>query len=790
MKSFLKFLSRNKFYTAIEVVGLVVSIAFVILIGNYVWQQYSLANENPIGNRIYGVGNGKFIGLSWWDKYELEQKIPEVEAACRIGGVDEVSVTIGDDKTLSTAAFIDANFWELFPYYELNDGSIAEFALQGYCVVSQSFANTYFDGDAVGRQMQIETFMENPQEFTVCGVYPDFDNTLMMPYDILLNAEEDSSQTRSTPFRSIGGYLTLIKVREGVERDVIAQKVHDACRPNYDEEWIPEFTIHNLPELYFHSRQWYFHRGNKQMLGMLTIVVLLLLVSAIFNYENLNLALSGRRAKEMATRRLLGASKRAVIGRFIAESVIFTTICFALAILLAYALLPMMDNLVAGASIEDVYTAPSYLHMRIQWSAGIVAIYIATILLLGTIAGIAPAIFASRFKPIDIVRGTFRRRTKMTFSKFFIIFQNVISVILIAIAIVMEVQMHHMMTRPLNARTEGVFRIRFFSRNYEAVAPLVDRLQRIPEVGRIGYGTGYAGMINMVTYLRTPYDVSADFKLLLVDPEYFDIMGLNILENRGAPASNTMWMSESLARDVGLTDSLEMFYGRQVNFNGVQSEHFGGIYADIPTESASTDKIMNNSLVVVSRRDEIRFGQGVVMEVADSRKETVEAIQKAYAEYSEEYNGVYVAPDQIGFIDDILSDTLAQVRTTMRLVELFMLLSVMISLLGLMAMSTYFAGENTKSIAIRKVFGSNVAKEIRRTVMDYMLLVGVAVVIGIPVAVYAAGEYLSRFAYRIENYWWIFVVASVLAVSIAFLSVIWQLRRAARTNPATELKKE
>ncbi|CCX56335.1 efflux ABC transporter permease protein [Bacteroides sp. CAG:1060] len=126
----------------------------------------------------------------------------------------------------------------------------------------------------------------------------------------------------------------------------------------------------------------------------------------------------------------------------------------------------------------------------------------------------------------------------------------------------------------------------------------------------------------------------------------------------------------------------------------------------------------------------------------------------------------------------------------LRLVELFMVLSVLIALLGLLAMSAYYSGENTKSIAVRKVFGSDVLRETRRTVKDYMVLVGIACIIGIPVSVWMAGKYLSRYSYRIENYWWIFVLAVVLTFAMAFGSVLWQTLKAAKTNPATELKKE
>lgn len=791
MKSYLKFLSRNKLYTAIEAAGLVISLAFVILIGQYIWQQYSIAYENPIRDRVYAVGYDENLGLSWWDKYDFEQKIPEVEAACRIGGMDEVAVKIDESVILSDAAYIDASFFELFPQYGLSAGDIRDFAMKGRCFVSQSFADANFGGDAIGRQIAtMEELMSDEQEYTICGIYPDFDNTMMPAHSILLNAEYDESHNRSEPYKSIGNYLTLIKVRKGTERETIAGKIYEVCRPNYDEKWIDSFPIYNIPEVYFNSGQSTFRRGDKQMLGILTVVVLLLLVSAIFNYENLNLALSGYRAKEMATRRMLGASKESVICRFIGESVLFTMVCFGLALLLAYAMLPIVDRLIYSASIRDSFEKMQYLNMRIDWSAYTVAAYIVMILLLGATAGIAPALFASRFQPVDIVRGAFRRQTKMWFSKIFIVFQSAVAVALIAVSIIMEVQMHHMMTRPLNARSKGVYHIRFFSRTYDEAIPLIDRLERIPNVGRIGYGSGYAGQINMTMFLRTPDGKPARFSIIMADDTFFDIMDLHILESRNAPAANTFWMSESLAREVSLTDSLEMFFGSQVILNGVKSENFGGIYADIPTQEASTDNIMNNSVILVSRRNEIIYGNGLIIEVSDAFNETAEAIRKAYAEYSEERNGVYIAPYRMGYIDDLMRESLAPIRASMRIVELFMALAVLISLLGLVAMSTYFSGEKTTAIAIRKVFGSDVSRELWSSVSDYMRLVLFSTLIGIPVAVCAATGYLEQFDYRIEGYGWIFIVSVLISAATAFLSVLWQTLRVARTNPATELKKD
>ena len=124
------------------------------------------------------------------------------------------------------------------------------------------------------------------------------------------------------------------------------------------------------------------------------------------------------------------------------------------------------------------------------------------------------------------------------------------------------------------------------------------------------------------------------------------------------------------------------------------------------------------------------------------------------------------------------------------MMEFFMLLSILVSLLGLVAMSTYYADEKARDIAVRKVFGGTVETEAWRTIRDYMILVGIACTIGIPIAVYVVQEYLKSFIYRLDGYWWIFVIAVLLSAFMAFLSVFWQTIKAAKTNPATELKKE
>ena len=170
-----------------------------------------------------------------------------------------------------------------------------------------------------------------------------------------------------------------------------------------------------------------------------------------------------------------------------------------------------------------------------------------------------------------------------------------------------------------------------------------------------------------------------------------------------------------------------------------------------------------------------------ILEARKQIRETYETWKKDNMVYYELANG---------YLTEFYEKALRPARNNMRLMEIFMALALLLSLLDLVAMSTYYADEKSRDIAVRKVFGGTVDTEAWRTIREYMVLVGIACVIGIPIAVYAAQEYLKDFIYKLEGYWWIFVVAVLLTGLIAFVSVIWQVLKAARTNPATELKKE
>ena len=793
MKSYLKFLSRNKLYTAIEAVGLAVSLAFVILIGSYVVQQYEVAHESPQWKRTFVLGTSEYLGLTYWDKEELEMNIPEVHAATHVAMLWQPLIRQGDQVLQCAGMEADADFFKVFPEYHLVEGSAEDFVGKEDILISESLARKLsVEGDnLIGKVINVDQ-----SDRTIKGVFADFDGTFFMPYDIITHISGTWAAEQERNFGSIGNYTTWFRVREDADPDDVRAKVKALLHKNYDPVWSAEkvnaWKAYRMDEAFFTTgnSNGLTRQGNAQMLKLLTVVVLLLLLSAIFNYVNLSLALTGKRAKEMATRRLLGADKTGILWKYIGESVAFTAVCFGAALLLADLLAPMMNSLVSTGDPDELMLGiDTSVRLSFMLTPGYILAYIAGILLLGTLCGLLPAIVASRYEPIDVIKGTLRRRNKMVLSKVFIVVQNVLSVFLIALALVMEVQMRHMLTRPMHAATENLYYIEYSAQNYDMMKLFKDKVEQLPFVTKAGVGRGLPGLINMTMGIKVDEEHRVDMPVILCDSTYFKLLGLEVEEDFGHPLTHSLWMSRSAFNAAAVSDTSTVF-PRKINMNGAQPEFIGGVVTDFPARPASESSQNPNGGVIVTRAEELRYTNCMLIGTTGEDDSYDKAIRQAYREYRLETSGVEEPAWRYGFVRDINRKMLAPVKRTLRLVELFAVLAVLISLLGLLAMSTYFADENTKQIAVRKVFGSDVTHETWRNVRSYMVLTGIACAIGIPLAVWAARVYLERFAYRVENYGWVFVVAVIISLAIAFGTVLWQTLKAAKTNPAIELKKE
>ena len=765
MKSYLKFLSRNKLYTAIEAVGLAVSLAFVIIIGSYVWQQYAVTWENPDRERVYVPGTPGFPALTYGFPDAIGD-IPEIESVSRMCNV-VVHPVIRGENTEAESVGVEPEFFEICPQFRFVEGSADVLSVPNNAILSASFARKH--NLSVGEALDI-----TGNSYVVGAILEDLKGTVIKPYDIFLNAAVYKDEWQ--PFDNYGSTVTLIKVRPETDRKELYDKLESVCKDVYSSIYGRSFFEHlelsRYDELFFKETEGFFRHGDKATLRILMLVGLLLLLSAILNYINLSVALTGKRAKEMAVRQLSGASRAGIIWKYVAESIAFTAVCFAAGLLLAEAFCPAMNALLNNPDIP----------IKIIWSPGYVFAYIVIILLVGVLCGIFPAMMSGRYNPVDVMKGGYRRRSKMVFSKVFIVLQNALAVILIALAITMEAQMHKTQERPMNCNIENIFFLKDFSG--EDNAPLKDALEALPCVRRIGRSSGVPGSINMGQYSTTRDGQDILYKLIRMDSTAFSMFGFEILEDFHAPQFNSVWFSDKSFAATGFDSDYHDISGT-LSRRTKGCEQVAGVFKSFPTNNANIGE-EDYAIVSLMRSEDIPFA-GWVIETTPDRKAAKAQIMEAYDNC---IKGKQIYGSLAFWVDENIAEAWKPARNNMRLVEIFMLLSIIIALLGLVAMSTYYADEKSRDIAVRKVFGGTVDTEAQRTIREYMVLVGIACVIGIPIAVYAAQEYLKDFIYRLEGYWWIFVVAVLLTGLIAFVSVIWQVLKAAKTNPAIELKKE
>lgn len=789
MKSYFKFLSRNKLYTFIEVIGLTLSLAFVILSGTYVWQQYDVIYGTPDSERICLLGRDGYLSLSDNEKLIFNSNpVPEIEKMARYARFS-ISLEVENEQWLRRkVTYVDKEWFEIFSNLEFEAGSPEAFDDLNNVFVSRSFANA-LGGDVIGRTV---IDLDRKREYVIAGIMKDFTGSFFLDTDIIINNRVLSPDNSKLDYRNLDHHTyNFIKLAEGTdfeEAQAKIKKVLESAAPVYFNDYFYKARLYTLKDAFYSKRNMnYFRSADAEYIYILLIMVAALLVSAIFNYINLSFALITKRAKEVATRRLVGASRLDILFKCIGESVLFTTGCFALALMVAIAFEPVMNQLLMLHSME------SSIPIDISLSFKYLASYIGLAFVLGVIVGIIPAFSMSSFEPIDVVKGVFRTKSKMVFSRCFIVVQNALAVILIAMGILMEVQLNYMENLPVNCNTDNIIYMMSdehpaLRTNPEKVHALYDALMENPYVKRVAYGSdGFPRYITgqYRSYITLFYDDGSQRRpfMLFCDSLYFDMLDLEIVEERHTPLHRSVWLSESLTKVFPLNDSTEkaMFAYQK------HTDHVGGVYKDIPTHNNKYEY----SAIEVLPRKEIRE-PSLIIETYDESEEALESV-RAMCEDLLKDNSIHFEVREhfwINFISSRYELMMAKTVSFIRLVEIFMLLAVLLSLMGLVAMSIYFSEQRSKDIAIRKVFGGTILTETIASVRSYVIMLLAAAIIGVPVAVYLSGLYLEQFPNRIENCWWIYLLAVLISFAISVSSVLWQTIKAARINPAMELKKD
>ncbi len=775
MKSYFKFLVRNKLYSAVEILGLSVALCFVVLLAAYARTEFGVGTRQKDAKNIYAIGMGDCTGMTLGTGEEFFPSIPEIKTWTRVAPYGEGDIMAGEDYYAVDVAALDTNFLSLFDYRVTGCEKNRILAGADEALVSESFARKAFGADdPVGK-----TFTLSGSRYTISGTIEDFGPfDVFCHYDIFLSMKVMENMMRRMD--NFGTVQTFVTLAPGTDPDAVAEKLLD----KYVEYWGDSYsrdgssgsflygsTLTRLDKLYFTDIESYspLRKGDRKAVEILLIVALVLLVSAVFNYINLTVAQTGGRAREMATRRLLGESSGEIVLRYIAESSVFTAGCFAIGCLLA-------------AALKDGFAKLLGSELVLAASAADILVCLLLLVFLTLASALLPAALVSKFRPVDVVKGSFRLRSKMVFSKVFIVCQNVISTSLVAVSLTMLLQMNHMVNLPTGYETEDLLTIQSWGLGYSnssAQQALADRIAKLPQVRSVGRYTvpPFACGSNGV---HIENEKLSWMRLVQMDSVAFDILGFKVLQQWGKPSFGKCWFTEETASRYGTSED-KPYAG-----DGEEYECHG-IIADFRVGTA-LDEPMDDSHNAVMLSDCSKFCMGLIIKTVGDRREALDSVRGVWTSVAKEYLGVPSEPDGLNYIDDYLNDSLTGKRHTMTLVIIFMLIAILISALGLFAMAVYYTGQQSREIALRKVFGSGVDSAAMRLSKSFLIMALAAAAIAVPICIWAMRLYLNGFYNRIDFPWWAIPAAAVLTIAISFISIVSQTLKTARANPVDTLK--
>lgn len=774
-RSWFTFLGRNRLYTAVNFIGLTLALAFVLIVADYTVRQVTVDNYQTKADRIYAVCNEEAVYSAYYLQKYLLDRYPEIESTCAIA-FDEgkTPVEIGREKLLASVLYADTTFFRMFDFTLLEGSREEALAARDNVVLSESFARKVFGTfDPMGQTIRLDN---DNHIYVVSGVMRDIERSTIPAADIIMRAERLTEINGSNDERmsNCGACVTFLLEREGADLQAKTPDILSFFKEiywPYKGNVYSQVRLISLRELYFDpvNNSYQLAHGSRSFMLILLGVGLVVLVFAVMNYINLTVAQAGFRAREMAARRLLGASQGNIFLKWILESTLFCAAALLFASSIAELLVPWASQLLGTriAVWDDI-----------SWP--VAGFTLLAIIALGVISGIIPALFVSRYKPINIVRGTFRRQTKTIYGRVLIAVQNIITITLLAASLAISLQIRHLVNAPMGYQTHDILNISVgIFPDRSTMFHFCNELRSLPEVEAVGLGCGtpHDGGNNNI-YQHGP-DGMISFQVFIGDSTYFRILGLERLRDNhvAATGQNTWFINQYALRELGISEEATNF---NLGRNYDRSFTIAGIYRDFQVRSA-LDAPTSVLLREVNNPDEL-YPWNILVKTTGDHARAYQTIEETFRQITDgsSFSARYIT-------DEIAEDFAAQ-RRLLHIIGIFTIVALLISSLGLFAMAAYYIQQKRQEIAVRRVFGASRREMLTQLMNNFMILVGVAFVIAVPIATIGLRRWLEEYSVRISLSPWIFLAAGIFAAVVAVLSVGWQSRRAADADPIESLK--
>lgn len=802
LKIALRNLLRHKGYSFINIAGLAIGMAACILILLFIQHELSFENMHADARRIYRVltidkalgTNNQRVGISMPAMGPaLPTAFPEVEASLRLnfGGQTllsrpEVNRPAIYAQQLRSA---DANFFNFFDFPLLKGDPATALAQPFSLVLTESLAKQLFgEEEPLGKTVTTG----NGTALQITGVLADLPDNTHLQFDALgaistitsqlkANQPPNSTQPVFTETWQAIAMPTYIRLAPGVATEGLAEKFTKLARdnnvsPNFDVVLQPLLDVHlRSADVIFDPVT---NKGDINNVYIFTAIALLILIIAAVNYMNLSTARSASRAKEVGLRKVIGSEQSQLMKQFLGESFFLTLLALLLAIPLAFLALPWLNQLTQTSLV-----------LELTKNAPLVAFLVALLLLVGLLAGSYPAVVLSSFKPITVLKGNFKSGKKGAALRIgLVVFQFALSIALIGATLIIQKQLQYVKSKDLGYNREQVL---IFDVVDQAMGRSLETFRQELLQHSAFISAAQAGNIPGRTFGRTrvrPEGVSDEdiwiWSALSLSSEAVLTLGMQIAQGRNfsrempTDTVDAVLMNETAASKLGWKEPLNrrLYFGPNDSVGTrvigiVKDFHFAAMHQNIePVVIFPIASAPGNLLAA-------RVQPGRISEAV----QTAENVwQKIFPNYPYTYT----------FLDAEFEKLYRRDLNTSAIVNVFSGLAILIACLGLFGLASHATMQRTKEIGVRKVLGASTSVIVRLLVADFVRWVALANLVAWPLAWYVSSKWLQNFAYRINMDLLPLLAASLIALTIAVLTVFSQSLRAALINPAKALRYE
>ncbi len=774
-------LVKNKFYSIINIAGLTLGLAIGILILLWVQDELSFDTFHKKTPNIYrlelfgGTGASRQIwsvGVAPIGPLAKKQ-LPQIEDFVRITGNNNFAIYKYRDKIFGDeyATYADPSFFSVFDFPIIQGNPANPFPNDNSVVITQKTAEKYFgNDDPLGKVISAD----NKENFTVSGVIKDFpDNTsincdMIMPISYHIHHMfADNKIDLNTNFEFFN-YQTYLLLKPGTDLKSLSVKIRQVHLDHKPDDTDADYLLLPLAKMHLYNAD--LTDKGIGTVRIFIIIALLILIIACINYVNLSTARSMLRAKEISMRKIVGAAKSHLFMQFIVETMLLFLLAATFAIGLIFILMPLF-NQVSGKQL--VFNLADY---RI-W-----LVILATIA--GTLAAssIYPALLLSSFEPLKALKGKISAGVgDVLFREILVVTQFVFSIVLIVGTIVITGQLNYIRSRDLGYDKTNVFMfgMRAIGPHYDAVRAELLKQPGVLDVARSsGPIVRIGGLDGTSDWDGKPANSTFIVHPMAVDKDFIPFFKFKLAAGSaftGAVSDSAHFiLNEAAVKEIGMKNPVGKRF-KMDNVNGtiigvVKDFHFASMKEKIgPTVFTYVPKYLFNIYVKTTGRD---------------APKAIQAAETQFKHYNSEY------PFNYHFLDDIFNNLYKGEQTEGKLFNYFAAIAIFISCLGLLGLAAYTAQVRTREIGVRKVLGASVSNITTMLSADFLKLVIFAIVIASPLAWYAMNKWLQDFAYHINIQWWVFAVAGLLAVLIAFATISYQAVKAALMNPVKSLRSE